>query len=133
MSWLARRHGGTCLHCGAVARLLVVAPCAHLFCLDCISVDKQACPSCQKAYLMQSVSEPARLETNPNPKWDVPKDVIEWQPAYTQKVRQNLTVVVCRFGCQKASIYHHKGHVCNRKTHLSRNFSIRTWNCHHSV
>lgn len=35
---------------------------------------------------MQSVSEAARLETNPNPKWAVPKDVIEWQPAYTQKV-----------------------------------------------
>lgn len=80
------RYGGSCLQCGAVARLLVVAPCAHLFCLDCISLDKQACPSCRKAYIMQSVSEAARLETNPNPKWDVPKDVIEWQPAYTQKV-----------------------------------------------
>ena len=74
------------MQCGAIARLLVVSPCAHLFCLDCIALDKQACPSCRKPYIMQSVSEAARLETNPNPKWAVPKDVIEWQPAYTQKV-----------------------------------------------
>lgn len=64
----------------------MVTPCAHLFCLDCIALDKQACPSCRKPYVMQSTSEPARLENNPNPKWDVPMEVIEWQPAYTQKV-----------------------------------------------
>ncbi|KAL0050649.1 hypothetical protein WJX82_004168 [Trebouxia sp. C0006] len=81
----ALRHGGACQQCGAVARLLVVAPCAHLFCLDCVSMDRQACPSCRKPYQMQSVSDPTRLETNPYPKWDVPMDVIEWQCSYTQK------------------------------------------------
>ena len=88
------------MQCGAVARLLVVAPCAHLFCLDCISLNKQACPSCRKPYIMQSVSEAARLETNPNPKWDVPKDVIEWQPAYTQKVCHILLLLLVR-SCAK--------------------------------
>ena len=83
------------MHCGAIARLLVVSPCAHLFCLDCIALDKQACPSCRKPYIMQSVSEAARLETNPNPKWDVPKDVIEWQPAYTQKVCAKSLPQIC--------------------------------------
>ncbi|DBA80065.1 TPA: hypothetical protein ACH3X2_007554 [Trebouxia sp. C0005] len=81
----ALRHGGACQQCGAVARLLVVAPCAHLFCLDCVSMDRQACPSCRKPYQMQSVSDPIRLENNPYPKWDVPMDVIEWQCSYTQK------------------------------------------------
>ncbi len=80
------RDGGACQQCGAVARLLVVAPCAHLFCLDCVSMDRQACPSCRKPYQMQSVADPTRLENNPNPKWDVPMDVIEWQCSYTQKV-----------------------------------------------
>ncbi|KAL0025980.1 hypothetical protein WJX77_010392 [Trebouxia sp. C0004] len=81
----ALRDGGPCQQCGAVARLLVVAPCAHLFCLDCVSMDRQACPSCRKPYQMQSVSDPTRLENNPYPKWDVPMDVIEWQCSYTQK------------------------------------------------
>lgn len=81
----ALRDGGPCQRCGAVARLLVVAPCAHLFCLDCISTDRLACPTCRKPYQMQSVSDPARLDNNPNPKWDVPMDVIEWQCSYTQK------------------------------------------------
>lgn len=64
----------------------MVAPCAHLFCLDCVSTDRLACPTCRKPYQMQSVSDPARLDNNPNPKWDVPMDVIEWQCSYTQKV-----------------------------------------------
>ena len=49
-------------------------------------MDRLACPSCRQPYQMQSVSDPARLENNPNPKWDVPMDVIEWQCSYTQKV-----------------------------------------------
>ena len=35
---------------------------------------------------MQSVEDRARRENNPNPKWEVPIDVIEWQPSYTQQV-----------------------------------------------
>ncbi len=35
---------------------------------------------------MQSVEDPDRRANNPNPKWEVPIDVIEWQPSYTQEV-----------------------------------------------
>lgn len=34
---------------------------------------------------MQSISDPERRATNPNPKWPVPIEVIEWQPSYVQK------------------------------------------------
>lgn len=34
---------------------------------------------------MQSVDDPARREVNPNPKWEVPIELIEWQCSYTQK------------------------------------------------
>lgn len=33
---------------------------------------------------MQEVDDLARKETNAQPKWAVPVEVIEWQPAYTQ-------------------------------------------------
>lgn len=34
---------------------------------------------------MQSINDPDRQLVNPNPKWPVPIELIEWQPAYTQK------------------------------------------------
>lgn len=100
------RHGGQCLQCGAIARLLAVAPCAHLFCLDCISTDRLACPSCRKPYTMQWVSDPARLENNPNPKWDVPMDVIEWQCSYTQKVCRSQSCVHVNRACLLGKLLH---------------------------
>ena len=36
------RHGGTCKRCGALARLLVVTPCAHLLCIDCARTSRCA-------------------------------------------------------------------------------------------
>lgn len=41
--------------------------------------------SCQRAYIMQGVEDLSRKETNPNPKWEVPMELIEWQPSYTQR------------------------------------------------
>ncbi len=53
--------------------------------MDCL--DRFKCAACGVQYAMQSVEDPARLEHNPNPKWEVPHEVIYWQPSYTQKVR----------------------------------------------
>ena len=41
--------------------------------------------TCRTGYCMQAVADPARLKTNPRPKWPVPEEVIEWQPSYVQK------------------------------------------------
>ena len=40
---------------------------------------------------MQSVEDPVRKETNPNPKWEVPFELIEWQAAYTQKGAEGIS------------------------------------------
>lgn len=40
---------------------------------------------CGGPYRMQAVGDPERLATNPKPKWEVPIEVIEWQPSYVQK------------------------------------------------
>ena len=49
---------------------------------------RTACPleGCGAAYVMQEVdSEERRKErTNPAPQWAVPRELIEWQPSYTQ-------------------------------------------------
>lgn len=34
---------------------------------------------------MQPVDDPGRLADNPQPKWEVPLELIEWQPAYAQR------------------------------------------------
>lgn len=47
-------------------------------------------PDCHTGYVMQSVDDPVRKETNPNPKWAVPTELIEWQPSYTQRGAQGL-------------------------------------------
>lgn len=46
---------------------------------------REACPVCGGGYRMQAVDDPERAATNPNPKWEVPIEVIEWQPSYVQK------------------------------------------------
>ena len=48
-------------------------------------------PGCGKLYKMSSVEDPVRKETNPNPKWEVPFELIEWQASYTQKGAEGLT------------------------------------------
>ncbi|KAL6981082.1 hypothetical protein U1Q18_022713 [Sarracenia purpurea var. burkii] len=57
----------------------------HLLCLDCVALDSERCtfPGCDYSYEMQSPEVLTRPE-NPNPKWPVPKDLIELQPSYKQ-------------------------------------------------
>lgn len=71
--------------CGEWCRLPVIAPCRHLLCLACVALDSEGCtfPGCDKLYVMQTPETLARPE-NPNPKWPVPKDLIELQPSYKQ-------------------------------------------------
>lgn len=45
--------GGACDRCGAVVRVLCVAPCACLLCVDCASSQRTACPKCTMHYRMQ--------------------------------------------------------------------------------
>ncbi|KAH0928565.1 hypothetical protein BRARA_D00466 [Brassica rapa] len=75
--------GCNCKRCGEWCRLPVITPCRHLLCLDCVSLDSERCtfPGCGYLYEMQTLL--ARPE-NPNPKWPVPKDLIELQPSYNQ-------------------------------------------------
>ncbi|KAL8529229.1 hypothetical protein ACS0TY_006601 [Phlomoides rotata] len=78
-------YGGNCMRCGEWCRLPVITPCRHLLCLDCVALDSEKCtfPGCGYLYEMQTPEELARPE-NPNPKWPVPKDLIELQPSYKQ-------------------------------------------------
>lgn len=73
------------LRCNEWCRLLVITPCRHILCLDCVAMDSEKCslPGCGFLYEMQSPEILTRPE-NPNPKWPVPKDLIELQPSYRQ-------------------------------------------------
>ncbi|OVA04873.1 SNF2-related [Macleaya cordata] len=77
--------GCSCFRCKEWCRLPVVTPCRHLLCLDCVALDSERCtfPGCGNSYEMQSPEILTRPE-NPNPKWPVPKDLIELQPSYKQ-------------------------------------------------
>ncbi|XP_010427144.1 PREDICTED: F-box protein At3g54460-like isoform X2 [Camelina sativa] len=77
--------GCNCKRCGEWCRLPVITPCRHLLCLDCVALDSERCtiPGCGHLYEMQTPETLARPE-NPNPKWPVPKDLIELQPSYNQ-------------------------------------------------
>ncbi|KAL5570391.1 hypothetical protein UlMin_026966 [Ulmus minor] len=78
-------YGGNCVRCEQWCRLPVITPCRHLLCLDCVALDSERCtyPGCENSYEMQTPDTLARPE-NPNPKWPVPKDLIELQPSYKQ-------------------------------------------------
>ncbi|XAR63528.1 hypothetical protein NMG60_11023491 [Bertholletia excelsa] len=78
-------YGGSCMRCKEWCRLPVITPCRHLLCLDCVALDSEKCtyPGCDNLYEMQSPEILTRPE-NPNPKWPVPKDLIELQPSYKQ-------------------------------------------------
>ncbi|KAL4562118.1 hypothetical protein LXL04_034312 [Taraxacum kok-saghyz] len=73
------------IECEEWCRLPVITPCRHLLCLDCVALNSEKCtfPGCDNLYEMQSPETLARPE-NPNPKWPVPKDLIELQPSYKQ-------------------------------------------------
>ncbi|KAM7472628.1 hypothetical protein LguiA_010811 [Lonicera macranthoides] len=103
-------HGGNCMRdtppsmkyprfldgkCKEWCRLPVITPCRHLLCLDCVALDSERCtfPGCGNLYEMQSPEILTRPE-NPNPKWPVPKDLIELQPSYKQAGGgQSLTIM----------------------------------------
>ncbi|KAG9459629.1 hypothetical protein H6P81_004137 [Aristolochia fimbriata] len=78
-------NGGDCFRCQEWCRLPVITPCRHLLCLDCVALDSERCtfPGCGNHYEMQNPDTLTRPE-NPNPKWPVPKDLIELQPSYKQ-------------------------------------------------
>lgn len=76
-------NGTDCIRCGDWCRLPVITPCQHLLCHDCVALDSEKCIKCGNNYEMQSPETLARPE-NPNPKWPVPKDLIELQPSYKQ-------------------------------------------------
>ncbi|CAA6663532.1 unnamed protein product [Spirodela intermedia] len=78
-------NGGNCLRCGDWCRLPIITPCRHILCLDCVALNSEKCtfPGCGNPYEMQCPELLARPE-NPNPKWPVPKDLIELQPSYKQ-------------------------------------------------
>ena len=78
-------HGGPCSKCSLIFRVLFVTPCGCLLCVECTSQDRKRCSNCGVQYLMQTCEDPSRKVDNPNPKWDVPRDLIEFQPAYTQR------------------------------------------------
>lgn len=71
--------------CNEWCRLPVITPCRHLLCLECVALNSERCtyPGCDNFYEMQSPEILTRPE-NPNPKWPVPKDLIELQPSYKQ-------------------------------------------------
>ncbi|CAG9464295.1 unnamed protein product [Pedinophyceae sp. YPF-701] len=101
---LALRCGGRCGCCGAAARFPLVTPCAHVLCVECAGGRDAAkrqrggraavpprdaarvrCGACGEPYAMQPVSDPERRRANPRPKWEVPLELIEWQPGYAQR------------------------------------------------
>ncbi|XP_059447014.1 F-box protein At3g54460 isoform X2 [Corylus avellana] len=77
--------GGNCVRCQEWCRLPAITPCRHLLCLDCVALDSEKCtyPGCGNLYEMETPDVLTRAE-NPNPKWPVPKDLIELQPSYKQ-------------------------------------------------
>lgn len=78
-------HGGICDTCSQYYRILFVTPCACITCVDCTAIDRYKCSHCGEPYTMHASTDPTRLLDNPHPKWDVPKELIEFQPAYAQR------------------------------------------------
>nr|CAB3475463.1 unnamed protein product [Digitaria exilis] len=74
------------VRCNVWCRLPVITPCQHLLCLDCVALDSEKCtlPGCGNHYEMESPKSREKATENPNPKWPVPKDLIELQPSYKQ-------------------------------------------------
>jgi len=69
-AWMS---GGTCELCGLALSLVVVTPCSHVLCMDCVQTSAERCalPSCRMPFAMQVTASGAR----------VPQDCIELQPA----------------------------------------------------
>ena len=56
----ALRSGGLCDACGADTRMPLVAPCAHLLCVDCAALSSEACCVCSAEYQQQAIDDPVR-------------------------------------------------------------------------
>ena len=78
------RHGGPCDACAEPCVLPLATPCGCLVCVECARPKPHACAACAAPAAMHAVDHPARAETNAQPKWAVPFEVIEWQPAISQ-------------------------------------------------
>ncbi|XVF82193.1 hypothetical protein PTKIN_Ptkin16aG0025500 [Pterospermum kingtungense] len=146
-------YGGNCQRCNEWCRLPIVTPCRHLLCLDCVGLDRKMCtlPGCGNLYEMQTPETLARPE-NPNPKWPVPKDLIELQPSYKQddwnpdwqstssskvaylverlKALQEVNNEICCSGDQDSDAKHVNKLIwpsqrCNMSVQLLQNYSIR--------
>ena len=79
-----RRGETACDRCSLPCRLPLATPCACLLCVECAAPSRERCAACGTGYEMQAVEDRARAATNPDPKWAVPAEAIEWQPSYAQ-------------------------------------------------
>jgi hypothetical protein len=57
---LSLRNGGLCDACNADTRMPLVAPCAHLLCVDCAALSSESCCVCGAKYQQQSIDDPDR-------------------------------------------------------------------------
>ncbi|KAG2372532.1 F-box protein [Vigna angularis] len=127
-------YGGHCVRCKEWCRLPVITPCRHLLCLDCVSIDhtKCTCPGCSKLYEMQS-----RLPRpeNPNPKWPVPKDLIELQPSYKQACIYMSSNSSCMALLMDGTMAMHKEQVISRAHRMgaSRPIHVETLAMHGTI
>lgn len=87
--------------CNVWCRLPVITPCQHLLCLDCVALDSEKCtlPGCGNHYEMESPKTREKKPENPNPKWPVPKDLIELQPSYKQVYTCAILSIFIYFAC----------------------------------
>eukprot|EP01026_Neomeris_dumetosa_P074932 TRINITY_DN7848_c0_g1_i2.p1 TRINITY_DN7848_c0_g1~~TRINITY_DN7848_c0_g1_i2.p1 ORF type:complete len:611 (-),score=61.69 TRINITY_DN7848_c0_g1_i2:538-2370(-) len=79
------RDGGKCDRCNLWHRMMCATPCAHLLCTSCVELSQTYCSHCKQKYKMQETDDPERKKHNSHPKWPVPVELIEWQPAIVQK------------------------------------------------
>lgn len=68
---------------GCYVRISLAPPCGCcILCLTCAESSPAHCAKCNTPYSMQAVEDPGRRDFNDNPKWAVPHELIEWQPAF---------------------------------------------------
>ena len=78
------RGGGPCAACGDETFVSLAPPCGcGAVCPGCAERGgPERCVACGEAYATQPADDPARRAHNDRPKWAVPVELIEWQPAY---------------------------------------------------
>ena len=78
----ALREGGACASCSHVSSVVLAPPCGcGVVCPSCAESSPARCAACGTPYDMQSTDHPDRAFHNDCPKWPVPHELIEWQPA----------------------------------------------------